>query len=105
MPEQKTASLYQQQKAIKPLALDVIPEYLDGGMKESAIDFAMWLRANKMKPSWVLTNQWRAVYKGKSICRITLRQPQIANPKWQWIVTAYLEHLAAYEEIVISENL
>jgi len=105
MPEEKNVSLYQQQKLTKPLAEDIVPEYLVGGMAESAIQFAAWLRANKMKPAWVLTNQWRAVYKGRGICRITLTQPQIKDPQWQWIVTAYLERLNDYEEIVVSENL
>lgn len=104
MSEQKTASLYQQQKAIKPLAEDVIPEYLDGEMKESALLLVAWLCANKMKPRWVLTNQWIVSYKSRNICRITLHQG-FTPQKFKWIITAYLEHLEEYEETVISENL
>jgi len=98
------SSLYQQQKAIKPPVEDIIPEYLDGEMKDLALDFAAHMRVNKMKPAWVLTNQWKAVYKGRNICRITLHQGLLPK-KFEWIVTAYLEHLNEYEEIVINENL
>jgi len=104
MPEQKTASLYQQQKAIKPLVEDIIPEHIEGGMKNSALDFIAWLRANKMKPAWTLTNQWKAVYKGRNICRITL-SPWNEFKKVMWVVTAYLEHIKEYEDAIINEDL
>lgn len=107
-------SLYQQQKAIKPQIEDVIPDYLEGNMANLAIDFASYLRNNQIKPSWVLTNQWRAVYKNRQICRVTIFQKHLLNDakyqissckKYKWIVTAYLEHLQEYEETVINENL
>lgn len=104
MPEEKTVSLYQQQKATKPLIEDVIPEYLDDDMKKSALDFIAYLRANKMKPAWTLTNQWKAVYKGRNICRITL-SPWNQHKKYKWVVTAYLEHIKDYEAIIINEEL
>lgn len=107
MPEksdQNKKSLYQKQKEIKPLIENVILEYLDGEMKESALLLVSWLRINKMKPRWVLTNQWIVSFKGKNICRITLHQG-LAPQKFKWIITAYLEHLEEYEETVIGESL
>jgi len=106
MSEQKPASLYQQQKAIKPLIEDVIPEYLDGNMKTLAPDFTAHMRANKMRPSWTLTNQWKTVCKSKNLCRISLStwwNPPKADTRW--VVTAYLMHLKNYEETIIHENL
>ena len=83
-------------------------------MAELALDFAAHLRANKMKPSWVLANQWRAVYKGRQICRVTMYQKHMLNDakyqastckKSKWIITAYLENIEKYEETVIDEDL
>jgi len=105
MPEEKPVSLYQQQKAIKPLIEDIIPEYLDGEMKKVALDFAAYLRANKMKPAWVLTNQWKAVYKGRNICRISLSPWNPPGKSRKWVVTAYLEHIKDYEEKITDEGL
>jgi len=106
MSDQKPASLYQQQKATKPLIESVIPEYLDGDTRELALDFVAHMRANKMKPTWTLTNQWKITYKTKNLCRITLTNwwnPPKADTRW--VVTAYLMHLKEYEETVVNENL
>ena len=109
-----TMSLYQQQKAVKPPVEDIAAEYLESGMAQLTVDFAGYLRANKMKPSWVLSNQWRAVYKGRQICRVTIYQKHMLTDekylastckKSKWVITAYLENLGKYEDIVISENL
>jgi len=108
MPEHKNVSLYQQQKASKPPVEDMIDEYLDGKMKKLALDLAAHFRANKMKPAWCLTNQWRAVYKAKNICRITLYPGHLPAPpeiRATWVVTAYLMHLQDYEETVIREDM
>ena len=51
MSEKKIISLpYKEQKAIKPKIEDLIPNHLDGDMKESALDFIAFLRKNKMAP-------------------------------------------------------
>ena len=116
MQKQKQPSLYQQQKAIKPLIEDMIPDFLDGDMKERALDFAQYLRANKMKPVWTLTNQWKAVYRGKCICYIALvpaetgyiTQDSAGNrvaENVRWLITPYLEHIKEYEDAIISEGL
>lgn len=89
MPEQKNVSLYQQQKAAKPLVEDMIAESLGGKMKKLALDLVAHLRANKMKPVWCLTNQWKAIYKTKNICRITLYPKHLPAPpeiRATWIV-------------------
>ena len=111
MPEQKNVSLYQQQKAIKPLIEDIIPEFLDGDMRKSALDFVAHLRANKMKPVWCLTNQWNANYKGKTICKIHLRN---GGGGWSnierrdrdyWIIQLYRSHMHEYEETIMNDGL
>jgi len=105
MPE-KLVSLYQQQKAAKPLIEGVIPDHLDGEMKVIALDFIAHMRANKMNPAWTLTNQWKVLCKGKNLCRISL-------DKWwsphkedtRWVVTAYLQNLESYAETEVNEGL
>jgi hypothetical protein len=109
MPEKKL-TYFQQQKVDKPLVEDVIPVYLDGTMKKSALNLAAWLRANKLKPAWCLTNQWKAMCKGRNICRISMRpwSPGHKHRDWianAYIVTTYLENLNDYQEAVINEGL
>jgi len=106
MAEKKRISLYQEQKVAKPLIEDFIPGWFDNDMKNLALDFTAHLRTKKMKPTWYLTNQWKALCKGKIICRISLNtwwSPPREDTKW--VVTAYLRHLKSYEEAIISENL
>ena len=67
MPE----SLYRQQKACKPRVEDVLPDVL-GEDAGKALAFVDALRDAKIRLSWTLTNQWKAVYKGRNLCRITL---------------------------------
>jgi hypothetical protein len=100
-----TLSLYQEQKKTKPKIEDVIPEYLDGDVKNLALDFVACLRAYKMNPAWTLTNQWKAVCKGKNLFRICLDpwNPQGKNRKW--VVVAYLQNLDDYAGTVITEGL
>ena len=104
MSEQVKVSLYQQQKAVKPLVEDIIPEILDGDMKKNALDFVTHIRENKIKPAWVLTNQWKANYKGRCICKIILKQDCWTSND-SWIVAAWLENINEYEDIIINENL
>ena len=105
MSEQKNISMYQKQKASNPLIEDMIPEYLDGDMKQSALDFAMWLRENKIKPAWTLTNQWKAICIGKNLCRIGLSPWNPPGKNKKWVVTVYIEHIKSYEETIITEAL
>jgi len=55
MPEQKPLTLAQQQAKDKPLIEDLIPVYLDGDATNRAMDFAAYMRKNKMKPVWAST--------------------------------------------------
>ncbi len=100
MPE----SLYRQQKACKPRVEDVLHDVL-GEDAGKALAFVDALRDAKIRLSWTLTNQWKAVYKGRNLCRITLSSGQSWAQYRRWVVTAYLERLADYEQTVCAEGL
>lgn len=70
-----------------------------------ALAFVDALRDAKIRLSWTLTNQWKAVYKGRNLCRITLSSGQSWAQYRRWVVTAYLERLADYEQTVCAEGL
>ena len=101
----------------KPKIEDVIIEFFDGDMKESALSFATYLRENKMKPVWAVMNGWKAMYKGKVICYINLQARKSrrhwcdkqwfdeSEPIRSWAITHHLFNIVKYEETIINEGL
>ena len=53
---------------------DEIPHFLDGETKQSALDFAAYMRANRMPLSWQSTNSWKANHKAQNVCVIRLSE-------------------------------
>ena len=107
MSEEKTISLYQQQKAAKPLIEDVVPEIIpDGNVRKAVLDFVAHLRANKMPLRWSGVNSWRAFYKGKGICSIAL-----GNIAWTgkisdfWHVAPRPSHMDDHDESIMNAGL
>ena len=99
-----TPSMFQQQKAIKPLIEDIIPKYLLGDMRHNALDLATWLRASKLTPAWTLTNWWNVNCKGKPICKIHLGEDVWTNSK-SWFVHLRLSYMHEYEDSIANANL
>lgn len=94
MPE----SLYRQKKPASRCVEDVLHDVLGEDAGKMALAFVDALRDAKIRLSWTLTNQWKAVYKGRNLCRITLSSGQSWAQYRRWVVTAYLERLADYEQ-------
>ena len=63
----------------KPKLEQLIPEYLDGDMRKTALDFVAYMRGNKMSPSYRPSLRYKCTYKGKGICTISLPRT-FANP-------------------------
>jgi len=97
-------SLYQEQKMYKPKIEDIIPEYLDVEMGTLALDFIAGLRTSKINPAWTLTNQWKAVCKGKNIVRIGLGSWNPSDGNKKWVVVTYLQHLNSYANTIMTEG-
>ena len=104
-----------QKKIPKPTAEEVIPEFLGGEMKESALSFAAYMRENEMPLRQYTTARatQSAKCKGKEICRMVLytaddkkfydlRQPQGFQ---SWLVIPCLDHIDAYENAIVTEGL
>ena len=104
MPEQKHLS-FQEQKALKLKIEDEIPKFLDGDMKQSALDFVAYMRGNKMQPSWQSTNTWMAKHKGQNVCAVKLSKgswcvvPRIS--RWNKLINSY----NLYEKELTQEGL
>jgi len=102
------------QKNIKPMIEDIMPHYLEGDRLESALEFVAFLRENKMKPVWAITNGWKAVHRGKTLYYIRLplypahfdRPNQSGETSWErsWCVTPFLMNLAKYEHLITDET-
>ena len=69
---EKSEEYFKQQAKDKPKIEDVIPEFLDGENRKTALEFVAYLRENKMNPRWATHNVWKPLLKGKPICRIRL---------------------------------
>ena len=112
MSEQKN-SVFEQKKT-KPLIEDVMPNYLEGDMLKNALEFIAYLRDNKMKPVWAITNGWKAVYKGKTLYYIRLplykahfkrpNQPNEISWERSWCVTPFLMNIAKYDNLITDET-
>jgi len=96
---------FQEQKVLKLKIEDEIPKFLDGDMRQAALDFVAYMRDNKMQPSWQSTNSWKANYKGQNICVIRISEgswcvvPRIS--RWNKLIPSY----DLYEREITEEGL
>lgn len=100
---------YKVQKGNRPKIEDVILSCLDGDLQKIALDFAVFMRENKMpfKLCTSTTRAQRASYKSRPICGILVCSDdggfQADSPSW--IVALYLEHMDNYAKIIMNEGL
>lgn len=78
-------SKYQEQKKTKPKIENMIDDNLYGQLKNDAIDFVNFLRANKMSPQWASTNSYALSYKNRRVCIIKINKEEWAL----WLNTQY----------------
>jgi len=106
MLDNNDLSLLHVQRTIKPKAEEVLPYFLDGENLAVALDFAAFLRAEKMNPAWAgVHNAWRANYKGKPICYIRLGREWVRDTKdVKWVIVLYLNHMEAYANEIYRQN-
>ena len=110
MQEKMISSLSnKEQKKLRPRIEEVIPEIISGDMQKTALEFAAYLREQKMAPGWSgVTNTWNASYKCKVIYRIQLKNDGWVNEKHSnhlWVVNPHLNYLSVYEKIIIDEGM
>ena len=107
MPEITTLRV---QRETKPNVEDVLPYFLDGEMRKTALGFVAHLRENKMTLRWAgIQNVWSANCKGKIICKVMLINDNWKNvPQYSghsWVVEPYLLFMDKYKDIIINEGL
>ena len=93
-----------EQKKIKLKIEDVIPQYLDSDMRRAALDFAAWLRLNKLTPGQYGINRWKASNKGTGICFIVLGS-NVWKKHDSWVIRLDFYHIKEYEASIINEGL
>ena len=100
MSEQNDLTNLHVQRKLRPKFEDVIPIMVSEDNQQNALDFAVWLRENKMSPGWGgIHNHWNINYKGRVLCKIG------ANKRNDWWFSLYLANIERYEDIILSENL
>lgn len=114
MTDRGKESLSRSQMQAKPRIEDVIPDYLGGEKRQAALDFVQFLRANKMSPSWVSANTWKAGYRGKGICGVGIRTPEGGNNRGYYgrpggepsfVIFPALPHMDEYKAQIMEEGL
>lgn len=73
---------------MKPQIEEIVPELLDGELRETALGFVAYLRAKKHTPQYSSTNSWKISYQGKCVCYIKMSHKMIRNI---WRVAFYLD--------------
>lgn len=105
-PKQMVDRLILEQKLTKPMMEDIIPVYLEGNMKENALDFVAWLRANGMSPGWYGQNRWKASTASKPICFLFLESSYLEYiPPLNLRIRLDLPYMKDYEDSVMNEEL
>ena len=82
MSNNNGVTLVSVQKVVKPRIEDVIPAYLEGDAKTLALDFIAYMRENKLQPTWMSHNTWKASYKRRNICFIRLPKNNMPYDYW-----------------------
>ena len=99
----KKETIIQVQAKTKPKIEEIIPEYLEGGAKQSLYELLEFCRTNLVKYPWSATNIWKLQLKGKTIGMIYIgkfpcQKADITKKIW------YI-HIPMFEEIIIKEHL
>jgi len=89
------------QSKTKPKIEEVISEYLDGNMRETATAFVEHMHVNKMSLRWGSKDRYKALYKKSVICWVDLNQ---ALTPVKWRISPCLTNIAEYEEFVLNEG-
>jgi len=89
------------QKGNRPKIEEVISGCLEGELQKSALDFAVYMRENKMsfKLHTSAVRSQRADYGGYEICHM------IVNDFSYWSISPKLYNISKYDELAISEGL
>jgi len=115
MAEEKKSFPYRVGKGNRPKIEEIINYCLDGELKQSALDFAAWLRNNEMPINLhsSTTRGHNARFKGEYICHILIygqddwKHVQMCHPgdPIHWTVTLVLNHMNEYQDKIKDEGL
>jgi len=110
--ENKESQKHKQYKSRPRIEEFVAESDFDDEIKKTLLDFASYLRANKMPPQWAAINSWKFLYKRERIGYIRLINGSwffdYRIPKKEKAYELYSPDLPAdekFEEYAASENL
>ena len=105
MSEQKYP-LTQEQKKTKPKFEDIAGDFLEGNVLKNALDFAAFLRENKISLVWRATNSWNADYKGERVCSFHIPYEPYASFAGigSWVLRPAGWYGGEYENFIISDK-
>ncbi|MCL2285609.1 MAG: hypothetical protein FWC32_04505 [Firmicutes bacterium] len=107
MSEQHDLTHLHVQRKLRPKPEDVIPLVVDEDKQQTALDFFVWLRENKMPIGWSgVHNTWDIKYKGRLFGKIRIGGVGTGiQTHVQWSCAPYLWNFEKYENSIVSENL
>ena len=106
MSEENNISLFKKQKQTRPKIEDVAADYLSGEALQRLLDFAAYLRENKIPHSWDSGNTWKFTYKGKKLCVIRISDASLPHCNYtsSWHIGIDGDFSKDYEEIFSDDK-
>ena len=94
----------QEQARLKPKIEEMIPEYLDGEIRQSLFGFLEFCFANGIKIKWSATNRWKLAYKSTLVGMIYLAKCPCMPGGNKFEKNTWYIHVNMEEEVIRKEN-
>ena len=90
-------SIFAQQRSVKPTPEEMIPLFVNDDQQQAALDFIAYIRACKMKPTWVSGNSWAYKYKNKRVGYFKI------NSDGNWVLWLFTQKDSFFREFILNE--
>jgi len=89
-------NLFKQQRKTRPKAEDMICKYFEGEIKQNALDFVAWLKANKLSPRFAATNAWYIYHENDNFMQLRIDSKEWPTVELDTEKTAFCLCFSAY---------
>ena len=101
-------NLFKQQRKTRPKVEDMICKYFDGEVKQNALDFVAWLRANKLSPRFSATNSWYIYHENDNFMQLRINSkewPTVDDPEITTFCVCFSAYTKFHDLLLNTEGL